>query len=141
VNLRIELRRSPRLITLILAPHLGALAILPMLDLPWLWRGLAAIAVLVSLAREWRKHILRGPGSAVAVQVSDDGAWSLRRAGAAEDEPASLLSLFAHPALVVLRLKTGNGARVPVILMPDTQDGETLRQLRVRLAALQREKK
>jgi hypothetical protein len=140
VNLRIELRRSRRVIALILFSHLGALTIVPWLDIAMMWHILLGIAILASLSLQWRKHIQPGAHAIIAVQVSDDGEWSLRRADATQDEPARLLSHFVHPFAIVARLKTERGRVEPVILTRDTQDAEILRQLRVRLSALRRDK-
>lgn len=140
MSLRIEIRRSPRLVALILFSHLGALAIVAFLDISQIWRGVLGACVLVSLALQWKKHVLPGADAIAAIQFSDDGQWSVRRSTAELDEPARLVSHFTHPRLIVLRLRTEQGKSEPVILAPDTHDAETLRQMRVRLAALHRER-
>lgn len=128
--LLVEPRPSRLLQALTAGVH--AVALIPALLLPMpVWaRLLWLIAVLVSLAWEWRCQV--GP-AAVARLPSfrcSDGEWQWARDG--EWVPARLGRWYATPTLCVLRFRT---PRRTVVLARDSVDADCHRRVRVLLRA------
>ena len=129
--LQIRLRPSHKLLAFILVTHGGALLLLffTPVDL-WLHLLLAA-AVLSSLYYNWHQH---HPGYQALYWDSDDQWWLTGQNG--DELVAELLPLaYVHPLILVLRFQVQGRAR-SLVLLPDSADGDLLRQLRVRLKQL-----
>jgi hypothetical protein len=135
-GLQIRLRPSRWLALLLLVMHGGALALLPTAAMPpWLAFALA-FAVVGSLFHTLTTYaLLRSKRSVVHVIWEDEQHWTLLyrdgTAHAAELAPG----LFVHPHAVLLNFRTERGKR-SVVMLPDSVDPATYRQLRARLATL-----
>jgi toxin CptA len=132
-RLRIELRPSPSLATVLAGGHLLAAASALALPVP-LWSRLGLLVLIgVSAAASLKRHALRSsPGACTALEVHRDGSaqWSLR-SGAVLDGRL-LGESFVSPLLTVVRLRRDdNGRREAVVLLPDSAEADALRALRV----------
>lgn len=133
--LRLQPKPSRILIALLTVGHLGAIAVLFPLDLLLLVKlGIAAV-LIVSLVVALRKQPGRvGEGGVQTLIWKADGDWVL------ETTEGELLnaplheSTYVHPWLVVLNFRQENKrGLLSFTLAPDALDGETFRELRVRL--------
>ncbi|HRE15714.1 MAG TPA: hypothetical protein PLW86_01435 [Rhodocyclaceae bacterium] len=67
-----------------------------------------------------------------ALHLSADGRCSVVRNLGEAPEPSALLpGLYVHPWLTVLRLQTGDGAVIPVVVLPDVMAADDRRHLRL----------
>ena len=123
-------RPSPRLLTVDIMVHLGALLGLFLADFGLWWKALAGIAIAWRGARS-----LQGRLAQAKLSFRLDGQdrwWLLREDGKAlrlQRLPGSLV----HPWLVVLRFKDAEGRVYSQALRADNMDEPSLRRLRVRL--------
>ena len=128
--LRIDLRPS-RLLSLVLVLAHGLAAYSVWISLGGLPRILAAVAVLASLAVTLAHALLRTPGSAVSLELAEDGRVSWRDRRGAWHEGTLGLSHFVSPLLVVVELKPGNRGAKRLTLLADSASRDELRRLRV----------
>ncbi len=137
--LKVELRPSRWLASLILFAHGGALAVLVPLALP-IW-ALAPLVGLItgSLVYTLKTHaMLRGPLTIRRVVWDSDNDWSLHAASGEQLAVRLLPGSYVHPLLVILNFELEappqRGARRrSIVLAKDSADATTLRQLRARL--------
>ena len=145
--LKVELRPSRWLASLILFAHGGALAVLVPLTLP-IW-ALAPLVGLVtgSLIYTLKTHaMLRGPLTIRRVIWDSDNDWSLHAASGEQLAVRLLPGSYVHPLLVILNFELEapplgtsprgqlfNTRRRSILLAKDSADATTLRQLRARL--------
>lgn len=133
--LRLEPKPSHILIALLTMGHLGAIALLIPLDFSIIIKlGIAAM-LLVSLIVALRKQPGSvGEGGVQTLVWKADGEWLLETVDG-ESLPATLHeSTYVHPWLVVLNFRQANKrGLLSFALAPDALDGETFRELRVRL--------
>jgi toxin CptA len=127
-----QFRPSRYLAALLFAAHGATLAVLFLLPLP-LWT-IAALAMLIlfSMAYHvWRDAWLAAPSSAVALKLEDEHAVLTTRAGR-QVEGTVLGDSFVTPYLTVLNVLP-DGARMArsIVILPDSLDAESFRQLRV----------
>ncbi len=132
--LRIE-RRFSRVLACALLLICGiSLAVLPLLDVPWWSKLLAAAAVSLQAVLTWRGQVLpRAPGAIHALSWQADGQWELTRRDGRAFTARLRRASFVHPALVILRFVADDGARHAVLLPADAMDAELHRRLRVGL--------
>lgn len=129
----IELSPSRYLALTLIAAHGMAMAV-SLLLLP-LWAGMAAaLLLLVSLRQCLLCHVwLSLPHSCAGLVLEEEGAVFIRRDGAhlpCRILPGSLVS----PWLTVLNAQPQNARGVlSIVILPDSLDAESFRQLRVRL--------
>lgn len=137
--LKVELRPSRWLASLILIAHGGALVVLVPLALP-IW-ALAPLVGLItgSLIYTLKTHaMLRGPLTIRRVVWDSDNDWSLHAASGEQLAVRLLPGSYVHPLLVILNFELetapSRGARRrSIVLAKDSADATTLRQLRARL--------
>jgi|SRR5215813_7581500 len=130
--LRIDLRPS-RLLSLVLVVAHGLAAYSVWISLGGLPKILAAVAVLASLAATLAHALLRTPGSAVSLELAEDGRASWRDRRGAWREGALGSSHFVSPLLVVVELKPRHRGVKRLVLFADSASRDELRRLRVRL--------
>lgn len=128
-----EIYPSRYLTAVLVAAHGVALAaLLPFLP-PWAGLALAAVMLISLLYYLKRDAWLRLPASCIGVVLEGDGATILRRDGVRV--PCWILrDSLVTPHLTVLNLLP-QGARFArsVVILPDSLDAESFRELRVRL--------
>ena len=144
--LKVELRPSRWLASLILLAHGGALAVLVPLTLP-VW-ALAPLVGLItgSLIYTLKTHaMLRGPLTIRRVVWDSDNDWLLHAASGEQLAARLLPGSYVHPLLVVLNFELETSAagalrgrlfsirHRSIVLAKDSADAPTLRQLRARL--------
>ncbi len=134
--LRLELRPSRVLATLLCALHAVAmLSVLP-LSLEWWWRSALLSVVFLSLVHVLRRQALLAGANAVrGLLWESEGSWLLTLGDGRSCAAQLLPGAFVHPWLVVLNFKLEDawwGSRA-VVLCADGLDGQSHRRLRVRL--------
>ena len=127
----VEFSPSRYLAAILIAAHVIALsALLPALP-PWAGVALAVLVLLSLLHYLLRDAWLRLPHSCTGLALEDEGVVLIRRDGARL--PCRILpGGLVAPGLTVLNLKP-HGARTArsVVILPDSLDKESFRQLRV----------
>ncbi len=133
--LKLQPEASRILIGLLIAGHLGAIAVLFPLDLSLPIKITIAVVLLVSLVIALRKQPGRmGEGGVQTLIWQTDGEWLLETAGGEKMEASLHESTYVHPWLVVLNFRQENKpGMLTFTLAPDALDRETFRELRVRL--------
>ena len=130
------LRPAPsRLLLLFLVLiHLLALSVLPFLAVSAGFLVPVALLVLAGLYRELQLHVFRRhPRSVVRAVWESSGRWRLTDALGVERAGELLAESYVHPQLVLLNFKLDGAGRRSLVLLPDSEDRQTLRELRVRL--------
>jgi hypothetical protein len=115
-------------------PYLLALAVLPLITIPW-WLAVAIACLVLAAAREaLRRHAwLTAPEALVSLSWLPSGAWAVTtRAG--DRLEACLTGLpFVLAFLIIIELQLETGRRASVILVPGMASAASLRRLRIRL--------
>ncbi|NKN33713.1 protein YgfX [Marichromatium bheemlicum] len=130
-SLSIRPRRSRRLLTWILVPHLLAASLAPALG-RWGW-GLAVLILVAALVAVLDRVHARLPWSIVVARWDADGGWRLWLRDGRELHARLSAASFVAPGLVVLHWRIGWLRRRALVLFADALDADTLRRLRVRL--------
>lgn len=133
--LRLEPKASRILISLLIAGHLGAIAILFPLDLSVSIKAVVAVILLVSLVIALSKQPGRVGEKGVQTLVwQADGDWLLETVGGEQLKASLHESTYVHPWLVVLNFRQEDKpGMLSFTLPPDSLDAEIFRELRVRL--------
>ncbi len=132
--LHLELRPSRLLQALLLAVHGGALVAALFVPLPWPLRLLVALALLVSLRYSVARWASLSARRAVVALLRDElGEWHATLAGGGELSLRLLPDSYVSGWLVVLNFSGGTRRALPVVILPDMLDRESLRRLRARL--------
>jgi toxin CptA len=128
-----ELRPSPRLALVLLAAHLGALALLVTLPVAlwWLFGG-AALLLLSALRSITHYALRRSSGSVQALEFADRTQLRVRTCDGAWHSGCILGNSTVGVALLVLNIRIED-QRWPahVVITGDSLDAEDLRRLRV----------
>lgn len=133
--LRVSLRASRRLASVLVVAHTAAAATLIPLALALSAKLVCGMLVAVSLFVSLRRHALLSGSSAIREIELEAGEVAEVRNTAGEWRDARVLgSSYVSPALTVLNLRVG-GSRFAwhVVIVPDSIDAETFRRLRVQL--------
>lgn len=130
--LRLELRPSRFLTLFVSSGHVLALFAAWAAAVPDALRLVLTIAVLVSGWRQlWRAYGGRTEDPSRIIW-GPDGAWSLY--GDGRWQSARLVrTVYEHPFLVVLPLRTDDGRIHRIVIAPDAVDVDSYRRLRVRI--------
>lgn len=144
-TLTLALKRSPALIVLVCAMHVGAYAIVWLMPMAIYLRVGVAIAVIVSLGHTLVRHarlvslanrlpVWLRPRVVDAVEWDAAGNWSIRYVASTQWHPCALREHWLHPWLVILRLRpeTGRGTAT-VLIVADAVAADGFRRLRARL--------
>ncbi len=133
--LKLHPKASRILVGLLVAGHLGAIAVLFPLDLSLLVKITITVVLLVSLVIAVRKQPGRiGEGGVQTLTWQTDGVWVLETVGGEKMEASLHESTYVHPWLVVLNFRRENQrGLLTFTLAPDALDREIFRELRVRL--------
>ena len=133
--LRLQPKASRILIGLLVAGHLGAIAVLFPLDFSMAIKITIAVVLLVSLVIAVRKQPGRvGEGGVQTLTWQADGVWVLETVGGEQMKASLHESTYVHPWLVVLNFRQENKrGLLSFTLAPDALDRETFRELRARL--------
>ena len=116
--------------------HLGAVVLLLVSMLPWVWKTVLLLLVVLSYRSISGKYCQQSlPRSIVQVYCNEADEWWLTTADGNIMQARLLPPSFVHARLVILGFKTGPAwwQRCHVILTPETANPDTLRRLRVRL--------
>lgn len=114
--------------------HLGAMAIVAIVPLPWwvrvgLWAALAADLYITV-----RAHGLRTGGAVAAIELDRDGSWAIRRVDETTWHNCRLVDYWVYPQVVILRLRRGGARRaIGVVVAADAVAPDPFRRLRARL--------
>lgn len=127
--IRIHLRPSRWLFGFLIGSHGGALWLLPLTNLSWVWQLSLGLLVMLSAYQSLRYHVdFTGRRITRSLTVLSDAVLI------DETQFAELAAGgFAHPYLVMLCLQWPDQHRETLILLPDTVDADSFRQLRLRL--------
>ena len=131
--LKINLRSSWLLVTLLTLAHGAALAIVLFVNIPF-WVTLVAAAGLAVhlLVVVRRQALLLVPDAAVAIEIRSDDTLAVQARSGAWSEYAVLADTYVAPYLTVLNLRqTDSHAVKRITLLPDSLDAEDFRKLRV----------
>lgn len=133
--LRLAPRRSLWLVGLLLVAHAGAFALVFLIPAPAWIRVLLACLISISLIAALNTHALLRSRRAIVHAVWDsDNQWTLRNAAGDEFDARLLSGSYVNSALVILNFSAGKRWLYrSLVLMPDSLDADTFRQLRVRL--------
>ena len=144
-TLTLELERSPVLIALVCAMHVGAFALVWLMPMAMYLRVGIATAVIVSLGYTLVRHARLArlanrlptwlqPRVIDVVEWDATGNWSIRYAASPQRHPCTLREYWLHPWLVILRLRpeTGRGT-ANVLIAADAVAADGFRRLRARL--------
>jgi toxin CptA len=133
-TLSVRFRPSRLLAVVLVAAHLGAVAVVWSANLPLLLMLALKMAIAISLAwTTWSTALRRAPRSVIALEVDADGAArALQRDGEWIDCRVDGAS-FVAPFLIVILLHRvgGSGHRPSALLPPDSAPAAELRALRV----------
>jgi len=138
----VELTPSVFFLSLLCLFHLVGIAVLLMLDLSVVIKILVIIFVLISLYYNLSLHpLLRAKYSIIALRWLDENEWQLTQRDGEKIYAHLNMNSYRHPLLVVLNFNiAGSKINRSVIIFFDAIDGNTFRQLRVRLRLLQNSK-
>lgn len=133
--LRLEIQRSRKLLSMLLAAHLGAFLLIWALTIAIKWQLLLALLILGSLYFNTKVYYLLTSANAIVHAVWDaDENWHLSLANGSTIIARLLPDTYIHPWLVVLNFVSQNPSKkYSLPLLPDSLDANTLRRLRVRL--------
>lgn len=126
----IPIRPSRILLIIILCSHSLAVVALLMTDISWMLRGSLFVAVLLHAVYSWQKYYSLKQRDSVIQVIRSGNSWSLRLAGGS-NVPATLAHIVTTSFLTLLNFKSAAGGRkYAVLLLPDTTDQQSIRQLR-----------
>lgn len=133
-SLELRLRPSRQLALFLLFSHGATLAVLTAVTLPPWAVAILASAIIVSFVHYWRRYILRrGARAVVAIRWRAEG-WQLTD-GAKQTQDVRLLpGGYLGDKWIALRF--AGRWRYVVLLLPDSADAGSLRELRARLRLL-----
>jgi hypothetical protein len=133
----LNLKPSRLLVTAIGACHLLALFSLYYCQLPSAWlTGALAVAICASCAFYLSRYGNRYSRWFIQqILHTTDGNWTLRTANGTT-YTVCLLASYRHPACIVLHFSGAGLAPRSAIILPDTVDIDTIRQLRVYLQTM-----
>jgi Membrane-bound toxin component of toxin-antitoxin system len=134
-NLVLELGPSHALTGVLVALHAGAALLAVTLPTAIVIRIVLTAAIGASLYRSVRLHATRQARDAVvALMLTGDGDWGVRRRSASDWEPVRLVDRWVQPwlTLLVLRCETRRSP-TNVVIGADAVPAEVFRRLRVRL--------
>lgn len=133
--LRLKPKPSRILMALLVAGHLGAMAVLVPLDLSLPIKIVIGVMLLVSLVVAWRKQPGQvAEGGVQTLTWQTDSEWLLETLDGEQFKATLHESTYVHPWLVVLNFRAENKpSLLSFTLAPDALDAEIFRDLRVRL--------
>lgn len=126
----IEIRASRYLLGLLALMHLLALAASWRAELSLFWQWLLSVLLAGSLiyyGRQYRRHFV----SSMRLQYQTDLGWRLTAAGG-NWQAIQLKQLFISRPLLIINYRQA-ARRKSLLLLPDSSDADSLRQLRVLL--------
>jgi len=133
-TLRVELRPSRKLAAIVVGAHLVVAGILIPVSLPAATMfGLMLLWVFSLLHCLRRAGLASGPRRIVGLEFRDDEHLAFRTADGCWHATRLLGTSYVTPALTVLNLGSHWIAARHVVIMDDSMDPETFRELRVRL--------
>jgi toxin CptA len=131
--LKIALRSSRLLAVIMALAHGAAIAVVVLVDIPVPVKAVAA----AGLAGYWlvivrRQSLLLTADSAVAIEISSDGNFSIQTRRGEWSECEVLGSTYVTPWLTVLNLRESEDrASRRIVILPDSVDAEDFRKLRL----------
>ena len=133
-SLHLQPRSSRYLSLALFFLHGIALVVAANLTIPGWLSIVLSVAVLANFYTTFTVHVLgRGKYALLNMVWSDEGDWTLIN-GEGQELRASLLpSSYVHPHLVVLNFHIAKGGRRTAILLRDSLDSKTFRDLLVRM--------
>ena len=131
--LRVSLRRSYWLSTVLALAHLGAAATSIPLELVFEAKLALTIAVAMSLAYSLRRHaFLSSRHSIVAIELNDRESAAAQFGSGAWRAASILGTTYVSPSLTVLNLRIdGYALARHALIVPDAMPAEDFRKLRV----------
>ena len=133
-ELVIKPRPSRLLAGILSAVHLITLFVLALLPLSLWILLLLSGAIVVNLGYVFRRHVLLRGKKAVTKLICDtEGSWKVLNGKSNELLAQLHPDTFVSRWLVILNLSTNSTGNYSVVLLPDSLDQDTMRQLRVRI--------
>jgi toxin CptA len=131
--LKISLQPSRLLATLLIAAHIGAIALALVVDIPLWLKVVAATALMIQcVLLACRQALLLGEDSALALEVTSDHQLNLQTRAAGWSEFEVLGTTYVTPYLTVLNLRRRDERRTRhLTLLPDSLRADDFRKLRV----------
>jgi len=132
--LHLEPRSSQYFALALFVLHGMALVVAANLTIPG-WISIAlSVAVLANFYTTFNNHILgRGPNAILSMVWGNDGEWKVIDGKGEELEVSLLPTSYVHQYLVVLNFLINKGGRRTAILLRDSLDPKTFRELLVRM--------
>ncbi len=133
--LRLELKPSPVLLSVLTVAHMGAAGLLLTTSLPAWATSCLALSVLASfLWLATRYALLMQPGAVVWLLWRTGNDWLIGARNGTRTTAHLNPESFVRPWLTVLLLAPASGGPTRnVVIFPDSLDAESFRRLRVRL--------
>lgn len=132
--LHLELGPSRRLRGWLLALHALAMLLLPVAGLPPYAALALAVAIVLSLAWHWPRHVSRtAPACIRTLTWEAERACRLQRRDGTVARATLCGQAFVQPWLVILQLAEPGRLRQHLVVLPDMLDATSYRRLRVRL--------
>lgn len=114
--------------------HLGALLIIFLIEIPLWVKILAVFFLLFSLMLTLRQHVFRAVPDAIANLVWEEGDdWIMSLKNGNQLGAKMTTSRFISPWMTVLNFVDESKRKRAVVLLADSLNKESFRQLRVRL--------
>ena len=131
--LKISLRPSWVLVSILALAHGAAIAIILLVGIPWWAQVIAVAGLTVHLVVVVRQQaLLLGRDSTVAIEIHSDNTLSVQARRGAWSEYAVVGDTYVAPYLTVMNLRqTDSHALKRIVILPDSLDAEEFRKLRV----------
>jgi hypothetical protein len=133
--LRIELRSSGYIATVVIATHVAAIATILPLDLPIAAKVVLAVLIVVSMAHAiWHNALLWSRGAFTALELRETGEVTVQTGDGEWHDARILGTSYASPTLSAINLRMAD-ARLArhILVVADNCDPEQFRLLRVYL--------
>ncbi|HEC30130.1 MAG TPA: hypothetical protein ENI65_11150 [Gammaproteobacteria bacterium] len=132
--LHLEPRSSQYFAMALFVLHGMALVVATNLTIPGWMSIVLSVVVLANFYTTFNIHILgRGPNAILSMVWDNDGEWKVINGQGEELEVSLLPSSYVHQYLVVLNFLINKGGRRTAILLRDSLDPKTFRELLVRM--------
>ena len=134
-SLILNIKVSYWLAGIVLALHLGALVLVTAMPVSWmlrlvLWAALGWSLYYSLITHAWRS----GPLAITAIELDNEGQFSVCLAGSETWQPAQVTSRFVHPWLTLMTLRLESRRRpVNLVIAADAVEAEPFRRWRVAL--------
>jgi toxin CptA len=133
--LRLELRSSGYIATVVIATHGAAMATILPLDVPIAAKVVLAVLIVASVAHAiWHNALLRSPRAFTVLELCETGEVTVQTRNGEWHDAQILGTSYVSPTLSAIGLRLAHACRTRhIIFVPDNCDPEQFRRLRVYL--------